>query len=373
MQDVIVLGGGLAGLTTGILMKEKGFAVTVLEKDHYPRHKVCGEYVSHEVSDFLSRHRISPLPVNTPEIDQLSITTPKGNQLNLPLDLGGFGISRYQLDHHLAQTLEAFNGTLETGKKVTNIHYDKQADKFKVEDHQNTVYEAPVVVGSFGKLSTLDRKLERSFLTKRSPYIGVKYHIQTNAPEDTIALHHFPGGYCGLSQVEDQTYCFCYLAHRDQLRKAGSIPELEKQVLAQNPFLRETMNKANFLWEKPMAINEISFSKKDLIENHVLTNGDAAGMITPLCGNGMAMAMHSAKLMAPLLSKFLIGTINRQHLESAYEAQWRSTFNKRVKTGLAIQDISLDNPIWSELAISFFQQFPGLAYQIIPYTHGKPF
>ena len=88
--------------------------------------------------------------------------------------------------------------------------------------------------------------------------MGVKYHIHTDHPADLIALHNFKGGYCGLSRVEDSKYTLCYLTHRNNLKKHGSIKEMEEKVLHKNPFIKSVFQNSEFLFERPEVINEIS-------------------------------------------------------------------------------------------------------------------
>src|SRR5215213_1143856 len=96
--DVAVIGGGLAGLAISILLAKSGRSVILFEKEKYPFHKVCGEYVSLESWNFLNQLGV-PLPeMSLPIIDTLFLTSPNGNAFKTKLPLGGFGISRYYLD-----------------------------------------------------------------------------------------------------------------------------------------------------------------------------------------------------------------------------------------------------------------------------------
>lgn len=79
---------------------------------------------------------------------------------------------------------------------------------------------------------------------------------------------------------------------------------MEEAVLFRNPFIRSIFEKSEFLFDRPETINEISFQTKQPVENHILMIGDAAGMIAPLCGNGMAMAIHSAKIVSERLLQY---------------------------------------------------------------------
>src|SRR5690242_10263952 len=100
--DVIIVGGGLAGLSLSIQLAEVKRNVLVLEKNKYPFHRVCGEYVSMESWDFLERLGLPLSKMNLPVITQLRITSLKGTVIDHSLDVGGFGISRYTLDNSLA-------------------------------------------------------------------------------------------------------------------------------------------------------------------------------------------------------------------------------------------------------------------------------
>jgi flavin-dependent dehydrogenase len=103
---------------------------------------------------------------------------------------------------------------------------------------------------------------------------------------------------------------------------------LQRQVLYKNPKLKKIFTSAEFIFEQPLAISQISFDKKSQVENHVLMLGDAAGMISPLCGNGMSMAMHSAKLAFQQIQKFLSNDITRTQMEEAYLTSWKNKFSR---------------------------------------------
>jgi flavin-dependent dehydrogenase len=231
-------------------------------------------------------------------------------------------------------------------------------------------FAAKIVLGSFGKNSKMDKVLDRDFIYKKSPYVGVKYHIRTDFPQDLIALHNFQDGYCGISAIEEDKYCLCYLTTRRNVRQHGSIAEVEREVLWQNPHLKRIFTEAEFLYDKPEVINEFSFSPKKVVENHILMVGDAAGLITPLCGNGMALAIHAAKIASELSAAFLTGKINRQELESQYQRTWNKQFATRLWIGRNIQRLFGDEWL-SELALSSFSLSKPLLRFVISKTHGK--
>ena len=99
--DCAVIGGGLAGLTLSIQLATKGHTVILFEKEQYPFHKVCGEYISLESWNFLERIGLPLSKMELPIIKKLNVTSPDGTILTADLPLGGFGISRYKIDYEL--------------------------------------------------------------------------------------------------------------------------------------------------------------------------------------------------------------------------------------------------------------------------------
>ena len=100
--------------------------------------------------------------------------------------------------------------------------------------------------------------------------------------------------------------------------------------------------------------------------------GDAAGLITPLCGNGMAMAIHSAKVLSDLVLRYFNGEISRRNLEQFYQQRWNQLFATRLLVGRKTQ-LLFGNALTSELAVFIMKTFRPLAMAIIKNTHGKPF
>jgi len=368
-KNIVVVGGGLAGLIAAIRLQKAGFTCTLFEKKTYPFHRVCGEYISNEVLPFLKKENLLPAHLNLPNINVLQLSSVSGKTTELSLDLGGFGISRYTFDHFLAQQARNY-GVEIIHAEVDKIIFNEEEKKFSVRVG-NTFYQANLVIGSFGKRSKLDADLQRGFMNKRSPYVGVKYHIRTQHPDNTIALHNFNGGYCGLSNIEEGKSTLCYLVHRDLLKKHKSIHELEKVVLFENPHLRNILSAAEFLFEKPVTINEISFETKEPVYNHILMAGDAAGMIAPLCGNGMAMAIHSGKLVSDLIIEAAKNHHSNSWLEKMYTKQWGNLFAGRLRTGRLIQHYLFGSAWSSRLAVSLAVNSKSIANFIVRKTHGE--
>ncbi|WP_240751516.1 NAD(P)/FAD-dependent oxidoreductase [Flagellimonas onchidii] len=368
--EVVIIGGGLAGLTAALDLVSKGKQVLVIEKNTYPNHKVCGEYVSNEVKPYLQSLGLTVDNGQLPQIDTLQISTSKGNSVEVELPLGGFGISRYTFDNQL-YNLAKRKGVVFLHDAVTQVNF--QGSDFRIELGRNDGIEARMVIGAHGKRSQLDSKLERHFMTRKSPWLAVKSHFDNPGyPPNLVALHNFPGGYGGLSQIENGNVNFCYLVRYSDFKKERDIDSFNKNVVSQNPFLRDFLSNAHAVFTKPMAIGQISFAKKHPIENHMLMCGDSAGLIHPLCGNGMAMAIHSAKLASTQVNLFLKNpSYTRKEMEMNYATAWKMNFEKRLWAGRRLQGIFMHTK-WFDFGIRTLAQSKFLLRNLIRTTHGTP-
>lgn len=362
--EIGIAGGGLAGLSLAISLAQKGHKVILFEKNTYPNHKVCGEYLSKESFGFLLRLGIPLDEIKVPHINQVEITSPNGNKISRPLDMGGIGISRYTLETLMAAKAIEAGVQVYTSAKVESIDWHNNIFTFTTTSGKFTTQ---VAAGSFGKTSNLSAAQKPV-----QNYVGVKYHIKGHFAKNVIGLHNFEGGYCGTSQIEDDKFCLCYLVNAETLKKAGSIQKLEKTVLAQNPSLLEIWNQAEFLFPEPVTISNITFSYKAAIHNHILYLGDAAGTIAPLTGNGMSMALRASHLASPLISDYLHQKITREKLENIYTDIWRQQFGIRVQISKQIQGLFGKKRL-TNWTIGTLKYLPRLTDMIIRLTHGKSF
>lgn len=372
--DVAIIGGGLAGLTLAIQCVDAGYKTILFEKENYPFHKVCGEYISMESLPFLQRLGFPSENFDLPIINKLSLSDIEGNICEFPLSTGGFGISRYSIDDSLYKLAKSKGAHIFTGSKVLSLSFINNT--FSIATNAES-YTSKIAVASFGKRSNLDVKWNRNFVKKKpdklNNYIGVKYHIQYPFPKEQIALHNFKNGYCGISNIENNKCCLCYLTTANNLKQNNnSIRELEKNVLWKNPELKKIFTSATFLYSEPLVISQISFSKKTQVEDHVLMVGDAAGLITPLCGNGMSMAMHASKIAFENIYAFLQQTIDRDEMEKNYSHQWKKIFSKRLLMGRIVQRL-FGNTTSTSLFLQIMNKNKWLAKKIIRSTHGDVF
>lgn len=367
--NVIIVGGGLAGLASAVHLSKKGLSVLLIEKNEYPKHKVCGEYISNEVLPYLKVLDFNPFDLGAKKISKFTLSSESGRAVSTELPLGGFGISRYCMDWELAK-LAKKNGTQILHENVIAIEFEN--DQFTVFTNENKQLQAELVIGSFGKRSNLDIKMNRDFIKKTSPFLGVKAHYKGKFPENAVGLHNFKGGYCGVSKVENDHINICYLVDYATFKQYKNIDDFQIKVLSKNKHLKALFDECELVFEKPITISQVSFSEKQPVENHILMCGDSAGMIHPLAGNGMSMAIRAAQMVCQQIMKYKSGEItSRAQLEDSYTEIWNNEFSKRLKSGHIIAKL-FRLGLFSELIMVFLRLFPSILTPIIKNTHGTP-
>lgn len=375
-HEIAIVGGGLAGLALAIELRLLGHDVLLVERKAYPFHRVCGEYISLESYPYLERLGIPLSSWDLPILKQLRVTAPSGTSVRTALPLGGFGISRYKLDHAMAERAVDLGVKLLTNTTVQAIRPDGAVDLLQLAD--GTTIRAQWAVNASGKRSVLDQFWQRDYLkaddkSAYANYVGIKWHLKADLPRDLIELHNFKDGYAGISAVEGDDYCFCYLTTAANLRRAdNSIDQLERTVLQQNPVLDQYLSRYAKSWAKPLAISQVSFAAKSRVEHTTLQLGDAAGLIAPLCGNGMSMALRGANLLTPLIDQHLKGQLTKAEAIRQYEKVWQAHFRTRLFVGRQIQAL-FGHPVQTELVVRLFKTMPFMLRPLISLTHGQPF
>jgi menaquinone-9 beta-reductase len=365
-----IIGGGLGGLCLAIQLAQQGVEVVLFEKNTYPQHKVCGEYISMESWDFLTQLGVPLADLNLPKITQLGVSSEQGFMLESALPLGGFGISRFNLDHILSEIAKKKGVSVHENCKVLDVQHGQNGSEITTS---KGTFLANIVCGSFGKYAPNFAKSAGEKPSQNPNYIGVKYHIQSKLAPNRIELHNFQDGYCGISKVDNDRYCLCYLSKSSNLQKSGNdIKTMEQTILYKNPALKKHFTESTFLYEKPLVISNVYFHPKGTYINGIFMVGDAAGAITPLCGNGMSMAMRASKLLANLLPLYFNHKMDKDALISSYERIWKDNFSTRIWAGQHLQHLFGKNRS-TQLALKTLHHTPFLTKKVIGLTHGEPF
>jgi flavin-dependent dehydrogenase len=152
----------------------------------------------------------------------------------------------------------------------------------------------------------------------------------------------------------------------------NDIKKMEENILYKNPFLKKYFTESEFLFDAPLVISNVSFRKKDTYKNSFFLAGDAAGSITPLCGNGMSMAMRASKILGQLLAGYFNKSIKKEELIKEYNKAWSENFNIRIKSGYYLQHL-FGKKRTTHYTLKALDKLPSLTKKIISLTHGQTF
>ena len=369
VYDVAIIGGGPAGCSLAAELARAGRRVILFEKEPMPRDKLCGEFLSTEVAGICMRLGVHDriLGSGAQPIREARCSAPHGIELNVQLPGTAYGLSRRSFDQILFTHAADSGGDVRDGTSVASIKGSLD-QKFEL-NAEHTRYAARLVVGAYGRRATLDRKLERPSLHAGRPFVGFKAHYTGALPEQQIEVHTFNGGYCGLLVAEDNQINVCWIAHQRHLKEAGGSPEsLVDRMGEWN--VRLGCRLADLVRVEPFqAVSRLDFRPKELFAQDVLLIGDAAGMIAPLCGDGIGMAMQSAVIAAPLIEDFLDGRSTGPRLKRRYERAWRREFRTRMRVGRLLQTFFV-RPQLLEPGLRLAEAFPQMAQRFVALTRG---
>ena len=286
------------------------------------------------------------------------------------MGLGGFGISRYLHEELLYQ--EALKHGVEFLLDTKAMSISQSTDgAFKVVTKSQTL-SASLICNASGRRSNLEMT-ERGQKDATTNYVGVKYHVRLARDPEQIEIHNFPGGYCGISSIEEGKSCLCYIVNAKQLAAANkSIPELEEKILFQNKNLERIFREAEFILKEPVTVSGINFLIKEPLNGTSFFLGDSAGSIAPVTGNGMSMGLRSAYVLGLNADRYFKGEITKDELRKNYSGFWNKEFSTRIKLSRYFQKLS-EYPALTNITLSLFKNFPSLAKKVIRLTHGKPF
>ncbi len=369
--DAIAIGAGLSGCSAAIQLAKRGYRVLLLEQSHYPIHKLCGEFLSIEVTEAFENlgilaqvHKVGAHPIH-----RAYLTTAGGASFRSDLPSTALGLSRYQLDLMLFQRAQELNVDCQDNTKVVSVVGNLQ-EGFIVNTSKGD-FTGRLVLGAFGKRSPLDRALNREFIQKKSPWVAYKGHFTGVDIDDVIELHSFPNGYCGLSQIETGEINVCWIAHERVMKEATYKDLGVPESLAKNPVLADRFHNMKRVSTSLQGLSQITFALKENFHNDICMIGDTAGMIAPLCGDGMAMALRSAEIVVPFVSQFLDNQLSAIAFKQEYVNAWRKEFQTRLQLGRMIHNCFVQPPL-ADMGVNLCQMFPNLGNWIIGATRGKP-
>jgi flavin-dependent dehydrogenase len=233
-------------------------------------------------------------------------------------------------------------------------------------------FRAKAVIACHGKRAALDRGLNRPFLKRRQPFLALKAHFNGPPLPNRIELHGFPGGYCGMSEIEGGLANVCLLVDEQVFRRARRpgyepVESFIGWMRGQNPALDRWLGHAERVDESWLSIAQVPFLAKEPVVGDVLLAGDAAGLIAPLAGDGIAMALQGGSMAAGHVAGFLAGDCPAAALPGLYAAAWLRLFGPRLRLGRVLQPLML-RPRLLSVGLRLLVGLPPLGRYVITQT-----
>lgn len=328
MYDLIVIGGGPAGTSAAITCARSGARVLLLERGRFPRHKVCGEFVSAESLDLLA----NLLVAKHARLSSDSVRIPgariflDGRTLETPVDPPAAGISRLDLDAALWESAE---GAGVDGRQQVTAQSISGTGPFQVKTSLGE-FEGRALMNASGRWSNLHSAPPPSDVK----WLGLKGHFSESSAPASVDLYFFDGGYCGVQPVDltdgverSGRVNACAMVRADV---AGTL----SQVFLRHPELQERSCGWKPLSD-PVSTSPLVFRQPQPERDGILMVGDAAAFVDPFIGDGISLGLRSGRLAGESLLPFFAGTISLQQAagdyRAAYEAQLSPVFRASSK------------------------------------------
>ncbi len=377
--DILIIGGGPAGSTTALYLSQLGFDITIIEKKPFPRETLCGEFLSKEVTDVLKELNIFNdfLSLKPNKLKSFRAVDDSGIELTSDLNFEAYAMKRSVFDLMLLENSKRRNvSVIQPAEVISSI---KSNSNFisEIEDESGNKFQlkSRLVIAAYGKQNMLDKKLLRDFIDKKSNLNGVKFHLPINLLKnsfnDEIRIYTDKELYCGMNQVSDTKMTVCFLENRMQ----SKIPSRERliEVIKSNEYFQKVFSDEAIEYIKSANIygtGNIYFGSREVVENGIIMVGDAARVISPLAGDGIGMAMESAKLLSEIINEFGIDESNREKLNSLYKKRYEKTFKKRLSTAKILQGILLNRKL-RRLGFGLAKNYPSLLPYLIKFTRNS--
>lgn len=304
-QEITIAGGGLAGLSLGIALRGRGVPVTVLEAGSYPRHRVCGEFISGVSSTTLDALGIRELFADARLHSSLAWRE-RGRLMHRDrLPHPALGISRFELDERLRQLFQTSGGELVTGCRARPVPRE-------------------------GFVWTAGRR------PKPGGWIGLKAHVRGVPMIADLEMHAGTHGYAGLASVEDGWINVCGLFRIDHALTASGTDLLPAYLEAGgNENLANTLRSAAWRDGSFSAVAGFELGKQENVPG-LLCLGDAESMIPPFTGNGMSMAFQAAETACGPLASWAKGELCWHAAGNTIRAALQRRFRRRMATSMLL-------------------------------------
>lgn len=382
IRNALIAGAGPAGTSLAIRLAGLGVGVTLIDRDRFPRHKLCGEFISPEcftLFDELGVRRAVEL-LGGSHIRQTCFYSASGSIASVPTDwLGGgpaLGLSRAALDNALLERAREAGvrilcetrlvGAKANGRKIS-------AAVLRAADGTRSEAQADLFIDATGRQAAFSAALGKrqgSRVGDAQPkYLAFKNHFVNALPEpETCEMYFFPGGYGGVNRIEGDLFNFCFIVRNRPgiARRAANL--LQHEIIAQNLRARETMAAAVAVHDWiGVPVSLYGFGGRITADN-LMYVGDAGAFIDPFTGSGILMALESARRAADCLAAADLIIPKALRL---YGARSRLEFGPRLLAASILRRAAFSQ-IWSSAAISLAGRFGNLRRFLAHSTRGVP-
>jgi len=318
--DVAIVGAGPGGSTLAALLARRGYSVALIDRDDFPRDKLCGEFLSYDALPIAEALGIDL--GGAPYIGHCRVVG-RGRTYAFDFPHPARGVSRVFLDDALHRCAVAAGV-----QAVTAMATAVSRDGVTLEDG---IVRARVVAGAWGRWGRFDQQLERAFVRDRSHRnFGFKRHYRGEGTNGVIELYSFANGYLGVSDVEGGITNICGLVHARRLQgHKGKWDSFVEEIRAEEEPLEAMYARYEPAQDGFLSSEPVIFRSRSAVEEGIFMIGDASGVIDPLTGNGMAMALQSALVAAPFIAEAL-NDGNRKRSEDGYRNRHAELFNHRI-------------------------------------------
>ncbi len=321
VNNIAIVGAGPAGASLAIRLATDGFDVTLAERESFPRHKLCGEFISPEcLGHFAS---LGVLDVMTSaggdRIRETRFFSPSGRSVSVPSEWLGFenalSLSRSEMDLQLMQRAKEAGVRVIENANVNELLRCADGSVVgvcgRLDGGETFSVEADVTVDATGRASLLTRMLAKTDGNPRSgnpdkpAFVGFKAHLRNaRIGRGCCEIYFFNGGYAGLSNVENGVANLCFLVDARIVRKFKSnVSDIVENVVSSNVRAKAALAFAIPVGEW-LAVSIGGFGRKDLNPaNGLFAIGDSAAFIDPFTGSGMLLALESSEVLADAIGE----------------------------------------------------------------------
>jgi menaquinone-9 beta-reductase len=329
----------------------------LLDKDKFPRHKVCGEFVSSESLRLL--HSLLGSAESHDFAARLEVPSARifldHKSILFPVAPPARSIPRFELDAALLASAQRCGVRVEEGVTVRQV---TRNGSFAVGTAE-TVFTSRAVVNTTGRWS----QLTQYDVAGKEKWIGLKAHFRESAPPKSVDLYFFPGGYCGVTPMDEQTANACAMV------QAGTARSLE-EVFASHPELWRRSRDWELVFSA-VTTSPLYFRKPLTSDQGMLLAGDAAAFIDPFAGDGISLALHSGALVAESLAPFFSGTSTLTESQQEYRAAYLQRFAPAFRNAARLRAL-LSVPKWIRSRLIGLVGACPVANMIVRGTRARP-